>query len=343
LAPIRQAAKITSSGNADEKQKAWAHDVISRQVRNMSLLLDDLLDISRITRGTLELRKRHETLAHIIESAVETARPAIDAKRHQLEVELPQESLELDADPLRLSQVLSNLLTNAAKYTDPEGHIRLHAELDGDAVTISVRDDGIGIAADALPRIFTMFSQVASSQSGGGLGIGLALSKGLVEMHGGHLSARSAGLGRGSEFIVRLPLEPVPRASRDSSPAARASNPRRRRVLVADDNRDAGESLAMLLRLDGHEVQLAFDGPEALALFDRMKPEIAILDIGMPGLTGYEVAQRIRARRPAPPVTLIAVTGWGQETDKARAAESGFDHHFTKPLEPEALTALLDR
>jgi signal transduction histidine kinase/CheY-like chemotaxis protein len=341
LAPIRQAAQITSTANADESQKAWAHDVITRQVQNMSLLLEDLLDISRITRGTLELRKRHATLAHIIESAVETARPAIDAKRHRLDVVLPAENLELDVDPLRLSQVLSNLLTNAAKYTDPEGKVHLHAATRDGEVVIRVSDDGIGIAADALPRIFTMFSQVASSRSGGGLGIGLALSRGLVEMHGGQLTAQSAGLGHGSEFIVRLPLHPAPDVPRDVQ-KPQPANPRRRRVLVADDNRDAGESLAMLLRLDGHEVQLAFDGPEALDLFDRMKPEIAILDIGMPGLTGYEVAQRIRARKSARDVVLIAVTGWGQEADKARAAESGFDHHFTKPLEPDALTALLD-
>ena len=341
LAPIRQAAKITSSDSADEQQKAWAHEVISRQVQNMSLLLEDLLDISRITRGTLELRKRHVTLAHIIESAVETARPAIDAKRHKLEVVLPGENLELEADPLRLSQVLSNLLTNAAKYTDPEGNVRLVAEVRGDQLVIAVRDDGIGIAADALPNVFTMFSQVASSRSGGGLGIGLALSKGLVEMHGGTLSARSAGLGHGSEFTVHLPAQAVSRTPRDPAPAHPPSSPRRRRVLVADDNRDAGESLAMLLRLDGHEVEIAYDGPEALALFDRMRPEVAILDIGMPGLTGYEVAQRIRSLRPVRPVTLIAVTGWGQDADKERAAESGFDHHFTKPLEPDALSALL--
>jgi signal transduction histidine kinase len=341
LAPIRQAAQITSATNADERQKAWAHEVITRQVQNMSLLLEDLLDISRITRGTLELRRQHVTLAHIVDSAVETAQPAIDAKRHHLEVVMPSEDLELDADPLRLSQVLSNLLTNAAKYTDPEGHVRLHAETHGDEVVIRVSDDGIGIAAEALPNIFTMFSQVASSRSSGGLGIGLALSRGLVEMHSGHISAHSAGLGHGSEFTVRLPLLTSPAAIDESVTDEPAAQPRRRRVLVADDNRDAGESLAMLLRLDGHEVELAYDGPEALALFDRMKPEIAILDIGMPGLTGYEVAQRIRAQKPARPVTLIAVTGWGQDADKARAAESGFDHHFTKPLEPDALSALL--
>ncbi len=343
LAPIRQAAMISSAPNATGQQKTWAHEVITRQVHNMSLLLEDLLDISRITRGTLELRKERTTLAQVISTAVETARPAIDAKRHHLDVNQPSQTLTLDADPLRLSQVLSNLLTNAAKYTDPEGHIRLDAEISGDTLLIRVTDDGIGIAAEALPHIFAMFSQVASARSGGGLGIGLALSRGLVEMHGGQLFAQSQGLGKGSEFSVRLPLRHVEAEKSLAETAPEPSPSRQRRVLVADDNLDAGESLAMLLRLDGHEVQVASNGPEALALFDRMKPEIAILDIGMPGLTGYEVAQRIRAQKLARPVTLIAVTGWGQDADKARAAESGFDHHFTKPIEPESLSALIGK
>jgi CheY-like chemotaxis protein/two-component sensor histidine kinase len=315
--------------------------VITRQVQNMSLLLEDLLDVSRITRGTLELRKKLTTLAQVVESAVETARPTIDAKRHRLEVRVPSERLDLEVDPLRLSQVLSNLLTNAAKYTDPEGRIALEAHAQGGEVTIRVRDNGIGIAAEALPGIFTMFSQVAASHSNGGLGIGLALSRGLVELHGGSLTADSPGLGRGSEFTVRLPLHQAADATAPAVTAAVAPARRQRRVLVADDNLDAGESLAMLLRLDGHEVEVASNGPEALALFERMKPEIAILDIGMPGLTGYEVAQRIRARKPSPAVTLIAVTGWGQATDKARAVESGFDHHFTKPIEPQVLSSLI--
>jgi signal transduction histidine kinase len=340
LAPIRQAAVISRSPGASEQQKAWSHDVITRQVQNMSLLLDDLLDISRITRGTLELRKQQVELSKVVESAVETARPSMDQKRHLLEIELPDKAVELDADPLRLSQVLSNLLTNAAKYTDPEGSIHLIAEIDGDTAVIRVSDNGIGIAADALTNIFTMFSQVQSSRSSGGLGIGLALSRGLIELHGGTLTASSQGLGKGSEFTVRLPVQPgrVVDTHARSEPAVDGS--RRRRVLVADDNLDAGESLAMLLRLDGHEVELAHNGPEALALFERMKPEIAILDIGMPGLSGYEVARRIRLKSPKE-VMLIAVTGWGQEADKARAAESGFDHHFTKPVEPAALSSLL--
>jgi signal transduction histidine kinase len=344
LAPIRQAVNISQNPAATEAQKTWSHEVITRQVQHMSLLLDDLLDISRITRGTLELRRKRTQLANVIDSAVETARPAIDAKRHSLTVHLPQVPVFLDVDPLRLSQVLSNLLTNAAKYTDPDGHVRVVAEMVGGEVLMRVIDDGIGIAPEALPEIFTMFSQVRSVQdrSDGGLGIGLALSRGLIELHGGCIEAHSAGLGQGSEFVVKLPLathaQPVP-----SAPNEPAELPgRRRRVLVADDNIDAGESLAMLLRLDGHEVELASNGAQAVELFDRMKPEVAILDIGMPGLNGYEVAQRIR-QKARTGVTLIAVTGWGQEADKARAAASGFDHHFTKPVEPAVLSALIAR
>lgn len=342
LAPIRQAVTISQNPAASAQQKAWSHEVITRQVQHMSLLLNDLLDISRITRGTLELRRKDTELAEVIDSAVETARPVIDAKRHSLEVRLPPLAVHLDADPMRLSQVLANLLTNAARYTDPEGHIRLVAEAAGDEVTVHVIDDGIGIAPEELPDIFRMFSQVRSRResSQGGLGIGLALSRGLIELHGGRLEARSAGSGQGSQFVVRLPAGAAPRCAPEVAPAPLEAGTRRRRVLVADDNRDAGESLAMLLRLDGHEVALAKDGAEALEMFERLRPEVAILDIGMPGLNGYQVAQRIR-RKAQREVTLIAVTGWGQEADKARAAAAGFDHHFTKPVEPAALTALL--
>ena len=344
LAPIRQAVNISQNPAATEAQKNWSHEVITRQVQHMSLLLDDLLDISRITRGTLELRRQRTQLASVIESAIETARPAIDAKRHSLGVHLPHQPVMLDVDPLRLSQVLSNLLTNAAKYTDPEGQLRIDAELLGGEVMIRVVDNGIGIAPEAMADLFTMFSQVhaGKDRSDGGLGIGLALSRGLIELHGGRLDARSQGLGTGSEFVVRLPATAqVPDTQASPTEQVECAT-RRRRILVADDNIDAGESLAMLLRLDGHEVELASNGAQAVELFDRMKPEIAILDIGMPGLNGYEVAQRIR-KKVQKGVTLIAVTGWGQEADKARAAASGFDHHFTKPVEPAVLSALVGR
>jgi signal transduction histidine kinase len=347
LAPIRQAANISQNPAASDAQKAWSHQVISRQVQHMSLLLDDLLDISRITRGTLELRRQRTQLTDIVASAVETARPAIDAKQHTLSVHLPHAPVPLDVDALRLSQVLSNLLTNVAKYTEAGGHVRIEAEIIGGEVLVRVIDDGMGIAPEAMPGLFTMFTQAhtAADAADGGLGIGLALSRGLMELHGGRLEAQSAGVGTGSQFTMRLPANvPLPPAAPegDASAAPPEAPIRPRRVLVADDNVDAGESLAMLLRLDGHEVQLASNGPQAVELFERMKPEIAILDIGMPGLNGYEVATRIR-QKACDAVMLIAVTGWGQEADKARAAASGFDHHFTKPVEPAVLSALVGK
>jgi PAS domain S-box-containing protein len=343
LAPIRQAALISQAPTATEAQKRWSHDVISRQVQHMSLLLDDLLDVSRITRGTLELRRQATELAAIVDAAVETARPAIDAKRHQLLVEVPSIPVRFAADPLRLAQVLSNLLTNAAKYTDPEGQIRLGASVAEGTLTISVTDSGIGIPAQDIPGIFAMFSQVKSTQdrSEGGLGIGLALAKGLVELHNGTVEARSRGVGFGSEFIVRLPLSNARVLSSHASAAQHAAPARSRKVLIADDNRDAADSLAMLLRMDGHEVAVAYDGPQALAMLTQAPPEVALLDIGMPGLDGYEVARRVRHGPLARAVTLIAVTGWGQDRDKAQAHAAGFDHHFTKPVDPQRLSELL--
>jgi CheY-like chemotaxis protein len=343
LAPIRHAAQISRIPTATEAQKRWSTDVIIRQVQHMSLLLDDLLDISRITRGTLELRLELTDLAAAIEAAVETARPGIETKRHKLHIDIPTERVQIAADPLRLSQILSNLLTNAAKYTDPDGEIRLSAIATSNDVTIRVADTGIGIAPDTLPSVFEMFSQLHNgrARSEGGLGIGLALSKGLVELHGGSIEARSRGAGQGSEFVVRLPR---PAAAERRAPAA--SEPIRndtvsRRVLVADDNRDGAESLAILLQVEGHEVQVVHDGAAALAALEQSQPDVALLDIGMPGLNGYEVAQRVRSTPIGRSVLLIAITGWGQDSDKARALESGFDHHFTKPIEPERITELV--
>ncbi len=343
LAPIRQAALISQAPTATETQKRWSHDVISRQVQHMSLLLDDLLDVSRITRGTLELRRQPTELAAIVDAAVETARPAIDAKRHELFVDIPSAAPHFSADPLRLAQVLSNLLTNAAKYTDPEGQIRLGAAVSAGTLSVSVTDSGIGIPPEDIAGVFAMFSQVKSTQdrSEGGLGIGLALAKGLVELHGGTLEARSRGVGFGSEFIVRLPLSAVEAQSSLLGTAQRAARPSSRKVLIADDNRDAAESLAVLLRMDGHEVTIAYDGPQALAMLVQGRPEVALLDIGMPGLNGYEVAKRVRHGPLGQGITLIAVTGWGQDRDKAQARAAGFDHHFTKPVDPGRLSELL--
>jgi PAS domain S-box-containing protein len=343
LAPIRQAALVSKAPTATEAQKRWAHEVINRQVQNMALLLDDLLDISRVTRGVLELRKEPTELAAVVDAAVETARPILDDRRHTLSIRLPPEPVVFSADRLRLAQVLSNLLTNAAKYTDPQGHIELRAAVTTGELLIRVTDSGIGITAEALDRIFTMFSQVKSAQdrSEGGLGIGLALAKGLVELHGGQITAQSAGPGRGSEFTVRLPfIDDDHRRRGPADDAAHCQAPKRR-VLIADDNRDGAESLAMLLRMQGHEVTVAHNGREALAAFDRSHPDVVLLDIGMPELDGYEVAREIRERAAGAEAMLIAVTGWGQRNDKERAQAAGFDSHFTKPVDLAGLEELL--
>ncbi len=343
LAPIRQAALISKAPGATDAQKRWSHDVIDRQVQHMSLLLDDLLDISRVTRGTLALRMQPTELSTVIDSAVETARPTIDAKRHVLSVDVPAEPMKFTADPLRVAQVLSNLLTNAAKYTDPEGQIRLSAGCEGEDVVIRVKDSGIGISAAALPRVFNMFSQVHSTtdRSEGGLGIGLALAQGLIELHGGTIEANSEGLGCGSEFTVRLPRRAVQTPKTAAHKPAATSSTLRRRILIADDNRDSAETLAALLRLEGHDVTSVHDGPVALSAFTEIKPDVALLDIGMPGLTGYEVARRMRQSNSGASLTLIAITGWGQDIDKERAYAAGFDHHLTKPVDPHRLAELL--
>ncbi len=321
LAPIRQAAAIVAAANATEEQRRWATDVIRRQVHTMALLLDDLLDVSRITHGTLELRIAPANLADVIKAAVETARPAMDARRHRFEVELPSAPVQFLADPLRLAQVLSNLLTNAAKYTDEGGSVHLLAAVDDDRVCIRVEDNGIGIAPQALSRIFGMFSQApeAHERAEGGLGIGLALAKGLIELHGGTIEAQSAGRGQGSTFIVTLPHRGVGASVTRSRDASSAPARKKRRILVADDNRDAADSLAMLLRSDGHEVVVAYDGAQALEAIRRNPPDVALLDIGMPEMNGYDVARSVRETFPKEALTLIAVTGWGQRGDIARA------------------------
>jgi PAS domain S-box-containing protein len=343
LAPIRQAALIARNENASDAQKRWSNNVIERQVQHMSLLLDDLLDVSRITHGTLQLRKQQTDLQSIVGAAVETARPLIDERRHQLVIEVP-ESLQVNGDPLRLAQVLSNLLTNAAKYTNPQGTIRVTCSQQDEELAIVVEDSGIGIATEDLPKVFGMFAQVRSAQdhAAGGLGIGLALAKGIVELHGGRIEAASGGVGHGSRFTVRLPNRALAALAAKTAGAMRneavAAN---KRILLADDNRDAAESLAIILRLEGHEVELAHDGNSALRSYQDRKPDVALLDIGMPRTNGYEVARRIRAAPDGKDVLLIAITGWAQDADKAESRAAGFDHHLTKPIEPEVLIGLL--
>ena len=347
LAPIRNAVRILDSAAADERQRRWGREVIARQVQRMALLLDDLLDVSRITRGQLELKKDYVDLKSVVNVAVETARPLLDAKRHQLTVTLPTAPLRLEADPLRLSQVIGNLLTNAAKYTDPEGRIELDARLANAELLIAIRDNGIGLTEEALPALFTMFSQVNSAidRAEGGLGIGLALVKGLVALHGGRVEVRSEGLGRGSEFIIHLPQRVIAPADlqplESSTGADNASNMLRGRVLVTDDNRDAAESLSMVLRFMGYEVSTAFNGAEALELGARERPQAAIIDIGMPGMSGHEVARRMRREAWGKHAVLIALTGWGQDQDKQAARAAGFDDHLTKPVDPEQVDRTL--
>jgi CheY-like chemotaxis protein len=307
--------------------------------------VDDLLDISRITRGKLQLRKEPVELADVLNSAVETARPLIDVSAHELTVTLPPEPVFLNADPTRLAQVFANLLDNAAKYSQKGSRIWLTAQRQGSVVTISVRDSGSGIAAEHLPRIFEMFSQVepALERSHGGLGIGLALVKGLVELHGGSVEARSSGCGLGSEFIVRLRIvdAPAQAAQKSDDIGEKPGLGKRRRILIADDLRDTVDSLAMMLRLAGHEIQTAHDGLEAVQAAAVFRPDVVLLDIGMPKMNGYEAARHIRAQPWGEKMVLVALTGWGQEEDKRRATEAGFDHHLTKPVEPDVLHKLL--
>ena len=350
LAPIRNAAAALASPGLSDADLARTTAIIRRQVGHMAHLLDDLLDVSRITRRQLQLKLVPTDLADVVSSALETARPLLDARGHRVDVAAPEGKVVLYADPVRLSQVLSNLLTNAAKYTDPGGHVEIRIRVTAGHCSISVRDSGIGIAPGALESVFTMFAQehAALDRSEGGLGIGLALVKGLVELHGGRVEARSEGLGRGSEFIVHVPLEPPPDVPVQSTTDAvavdgRTATPRGARILLAEDNADARESLATWLRLSGHTVSVAGDGIEALAVAERERPEVMVLDIGMPRLNGYDLARRLRALDWTAGALLIAMTGWGRDDDQRRAREAGFDRHLTKPFDPDQLLELLAR
>jgi signal transduction histidine kinase len=344
LAPIRQATTLARAPAAHAARRMWALDVIDRQAGHMALLLDDLLDISRISRGSLALRLQPVELSEVVDAALETARPLVDRKKHQVDVKLPRQPVLVQVDPVRLAQVVSNLLSNAAKYTDEGGRIEVEGGVSGEGVVLRVRDNGIGLSAQAQRAIFTMFSQVSSAldRSEGGLGIGLALSRGLVALHGGTLEAHSEGEGRGSEFTVRLPRSVVLTPAVQQEKQAPDATPRRgRAVLVADDNADALQTMAALLEMEGHAVETATDGEQALAAAGRLRPDVAVLDIGMPGLNGYEVARRIREQPWGAAIRLIAVTGWGQAEDVQRARASGFDHHVTKPVDFDALQALV--
>jgi signal transduction histidine kinase/ActR/RegA family two-component response regulator len=335
LAPIRTAIQLLRLRELSEVQSVRAREVIERQVEQLVCLIDDLLDISRITRDVITLQRQPVLVGAIIARAVETARPAIDACRHELTLDLPEELLTVDGDKARLVQIIGNILHNAAKFTEPGGRISLGVRREGSSVAISVTDTGVGIPIDQVPKIFELFTQVhaKSGNYSGGLGIGLALVRRLVEMHGGTVAARSEGPGRGTEMTVRLPLLATQAAlALREAPQSAAVMVDRRRILVADDNTDAVESLALLLHLAGHDVRVAHDGVETLAVGNQFEPEIVLLDLGMPKMDGYETARRLRQESWGQHAMLVALTGWGQQRDRERTAEAGFDVHLVKPI-----------
>lgn len=344
LAPVRNAVQVLHFKGPQQPDLQWARDVIDRQVQAMSRLIDDLMDVSRISRGKLELKRERVNLANVIQGAVETSRPLIDEMGHQLTVTLPDRPVMLEADVTRLAQVFLNLLNNAAKYSEPGGRIELHAERQGSDVVVRVTDSGIGIPADKLPTIFEMFSQVDSARgrSQGGLGIGLSLVKRLVEMHHGSVLAASNGPGRGSQFIVRLPVAVDAQAEeslRRDGPSPRPSS--RFRVLIVDDNQDAANTLAMLLKAMGNSVCTAYDGEAAVTAAEEFRPQVVLCDIGLPKLDGHQVCRAIRRAEWGKQTILVAVTGWGQSDDRERSLDAGFDRHLVKPVDPKLLMELL--
>jgi len=354
LAPIRNSLYLLREAGDDRLAIDAVRARMERQVDIIVRLVDDLLEVSRITRGQIELRPESIDLAAVLDAAVETSRPAIDSAGHELRLSVPPGALGVRGDPVRLAQVFANLLNNAAKYTDRGGRIDLGVERAGRELVVSVRDTGMGIRPEMLRRVFEMFTQAdgARDRAPGGLGIGLTLVRRLVELHGGRVEARSEGPGCGSEFIVRLPAAPAvdeangPADGRDGAAVAVSVAPatgasRSLRVLVVDDNHDAADSLALLLRLSAGEVRVAHSGQEALELLGGYRPDVALLDIGMPGMSGYELAARIRRRPELQPIVLIALTGWGQDDDRRRSHEAGFDHHLVKPVAPRTLQSLL--
>ena len=345
LAPIRNAVQLLKTSSPDDDTLRMAREIIDRQMNHMVRLVDDLMDVSRITVGQVNLRNERVTLRRVLDDAIEAAAPAIEAGKHRLHVDIPHATLQIEGDGTRLSQVFQNLLDNAAKYTPPGGTITLRAGQVGDQIQVSVRDNGIGIASDMHPRVFELFTRVHPGDriKTSGLGIGLSLARKLVELHLGKIEVRSEGPGKGSEFIVTLPalaVSPAQKTPLDTA-GSRAKPENRQRVLVVDDNRDAAESLGMLLEMEHCEVSVAFDGKQALEALDTFKPDIALLDIGMPGMDGYELARRIRATPRGSKLVLVALTGWGQADDKKRAADAGFDQHLTKPVDPDQLTQVI--
>ena len=345
LAPIRNCVHILRMNGADATANEHVCEMLDRQVGHMVRLVDDLLEISRITHGQIELQKERLALADVVRNAVEISTPLLEAGHHRFDITLPDEPIFIEADAVRITQVFANLINNAAKYTPEEGQISLIAEREDGYAAIKVRDNGIGIPADMLPRIFDLFIQVDQRENRfpGGLGIGLTLVERLVQLHDGNISASSSGSGCGSEFAVRLPLalEKTSHA-KPKMLVNREGNVVTRRVLIVDDNRDAAQSLAMLLKTLGSEVTVMHDGQSALRALEEQRPAVMLLDIGMPEMDGYEVARRVRRSSAGQGVMLIALTGWGQDDDRRRSKEAGFDHHLVKPVELHDLKAILN-
>ena len=343
LAPISNSLQILERSGDDPEQRKRAQAAIDRQLKHVVRLVDDLLDISRITRDKLELRKKRIELAPILKEAMESCCPAPEREHLQFVCTLPEEAVFLDADPVRLTQILNNLLNNACKYTPPGGRIGVAVERVDGEVAISVRDNGIGMPADKLQTVFEMFAQFhgGNERTTGGLGIGLTLVKRLVELHGGRIEARSEGPGRGSEFVVRLPAAPAAAESEKAAGTRAAPAAAPRRVLVVDDNRDSADSLGLLLELQGHETRVAYDGLAAVEEAERFVPEVMLLDLGLPKLSGIEVCRRIRAAAWGRAMTIVALTGWGQEKDRRQSKDAGFDEHVVKPVEAQVLSRLL--
>jgi signal transduction histidine kinase len=345
LAPMRNALHILRSRAADAAAAREARDMIDRQLKQMVRLVDDLLDVSRISTGKLVLRREPVDLAVALRNAIETVRPLIDERGHRLALDVGDEPIWVDGDPTRLAQIFANLLNNAAKYTNPGGRIEMLARRDGDSAVVRLRDNGIGIAPDMLKEIFAMFAQADHSleRAHSGLGVGLTLAQRLADLHGGTIEANSAGLDRGSEFVVRLPAIEPPDATSGAGAAGRQTPVTPRRVLIVDDNRDFVSSLALLVRALGHDVRVAHDGRSAIDAAAAFRPQFVFLDIGLPGQNGYDVAARLRELPGTADSVLTAVTGWGQEADRLRARAAGFDHHIVKPLDPEQLETILER
>jgi CheY-like chemotaxis protein/two-component sensor histidine kinase len=342
LAPIRNAVQLLRARGGHEADLCAIRDMIDRQVQQLVRLVDDLLDISRITRGKISLQAEPVDMGTVIARAVETSRPQIDARRHDLTVTLPAEPLLLEADPLRLAQVLGNLLDNAAKYTDDGGRIWLTATKEGKEAVLRVRDTGVGIPAEMLSSVFELFTQVEKSldRAQGGLGIGLTLVRRLVEMHGGRVQVQSDGPNQGTEFTVRLPLLSGEQSQPAQDPGIANGDQVKCRILVVDDSRDGADSLALWLQVSGHEVQVCHDGIKALELAGNFQPDVVLLDIGLPGMDGYEVARQLRGQPKTEAALIVALTGYGQEEDMRRSREAGFDHHIVKPADLAALSSL---